>query len=195
MDLLVCPHTVALYAVRPPYPPQTVPHELTTPEREAIGTHFRGLIAAKAHPEDRRSFAFNLPNRPPLWVKHDDDIRLEASTQHFFHTLSKDDESAPRVPKVFDVFIWPPERGSLLMVMEKIEAPTLEESGISDDEAVDLAAKAVKWFLEQLPRVPESCYGRISSESGCAMHPLFQDQEARRPFANADDLAEFISQV
>lgn len=171
-----------------------MPHELTTLEREAIAAHIRSLLDAKAAPEDMRTFEFNLPGRPPLFVKQAHDILLEASTQHFFYLLSIEDESAPRIPRVFDAFLSTDHWS--FMVTEKIDAPTLSEcKDISDEEAVEYAARAVKWLLAQLPRVPDTCFGRIASESGCARHPFFKDCEAPRDFANPDDLAEWISKV
>ena len=109
-----------------------MPHELTTLERETIVTHLKGLRDT-GEPGEMRSFEFNLPGRPPLFIKHSDDILVEASTQHFFHLLANSDESAPRVPKVFDAFS--SGDGYCLMVMEKIAAPTLSDCDISEEEA------------------------------------------------------------
>ena len=81
---------------------QSVPLELTTPEHEAIVTHLKSL--EDTGEEAMRSFDFSLPGRPPLFIKQSDDILNEASTQHFFYLLANSDESAPRVPKVFDAF-------------------------------------------------------------------------------------------
>ena len=103
-----------------------------------------------------RTFEFSLPGRPPLFIKQGVDMLVEASTQHFFHLLTTRDESAPRVPKVIDAFH--SRKGSLL-IMEKMAAPTLSDCGISEEEAVELAASAVKWFLDQLPCVPDAYLG------------------------------------
>ena len=91
-----------------------------------------------------------------MFIKQGVDMLVEASTQHFFHLLTTRDESAPRVPKVIDAFH--SRKGSLL-IMEKMAAPTLSDCGISEEEAVELAASAVKWFLDQLPCVPDAYLG------------------------------------
>jgi len=140
-----------------------------------------------------RSFGFSLPGRPPLFIKQSDDILNEASTQHFFHLLANSDESAPRVPKVFDAFY--SEEGYCLMVMEKIAAPTLSECGISEEKAVEHAASAVKWLLDQLPSVPYASFGRLSSEAAPVWHQFFKDHQAPRAFANPDELAEYFVKV
>lgn len=169
-----------------------MPHELTTLERETIVTHLTGLRDT-GEPGEMRSFEFNLPGRPPLFIKHSDDILVEASTQHFFHLLANNDESAPRVPKVFDAFS--SGEGYCLMVMEKIAAPTLSDCDISEEEAVEHAASAVKWLLDQLPWVPDATFGRISSEAAPVWHRFFKDHQAPRAFANPDELAEYVSKV
>ena len=119
-----------------------------------------------------RSFEFILPGRPLLFVKHSDDILAEASTQHFFYLLADGKESAPRVPKVFDAFT--SEEGHDLMVMEKIAAPTLGDCDISKEKAVEHVASAVTWLLNQLPSVPNTSFGRISSEKAPVWHQLFK---------------------
>ncbi|KDQ11386.1 hypothetical protein BOTBODRAFT_57504 [Botryobasidium botryosum FD-172 SS1] len=169
----------------------SVPHELTDLECVAIVTHFKGL--ANAGEEAMRSFDFSLPGRPPLFVKHSDDIVAKASTQHFFYLLASGNESAPRIPKVFSAFS--SEEGYDLMVMEKIAAPTLSDCGISDDQAVEHAASAVGWLLDQLPWVPDASFGRISSERAPVWHQFFKEHRAPRAFANPDELAEYVFRV
>ncbi|CAA7262421.1 unnamed protein product [Cyclocybe aegerita] len=73
--------------------------------------------------------------RPPLFIKRSNDILFEASTQHFFYLRTIVDRSAPQVPKVLDVF--PSAKGNF-MVMEKIDAPTLKNCDISEDESVEV---------------------------------------------------------
>jgi hypothetical protein len=76
-----------------------------------------------------------------LFIKQSDDILFEASTQHFFYLCAIADGSAPRIPKIFDAFS---SAEGVFMVMEKIEAPTLESSGISEEQAVEHVAYAVR---------------------------------------------------
>ena len=177
-------------AVSDNIPLQSVPHELTTLEREAIVSHLEAV--GKLARMEMRTFEFSLPGRPPLFIKQGSDMQVEASTQHFFHLLATSDESAPRVPKVFDAF---PSRMGSLLVMEKIAAPTLSDCDISEEEAVELAASAVKWLLDQLPWVPDACFGRISSIIAPVWHQFFKDHEAPQAFAHSDELAEYVSRV
>ena len=168
-------------------------HELTELEREAIATHRKGL--GNATGEELRSFEFSLPGRPPLFVKQSYEILVEASTQNFFHLLAVNDKSAPQIPKVFDAFR--SKEGYCFMVMEKIAAPTLEDCDISEEEAVEYAASAVKWLLNQLPFVPASSFGTILSEPKAApvWHQFFKEHRAPRVFASPDELIIYVLKV
>ena len=175
------------------YSLQSIPHELAKPEREAIVAHMMGLEDVGG--EEMRSFEVTLPGRPPLFVKQSDDILAEASTQNFFYLLAKDDKSAPRIPKVFDAFS--SDEGYCFMVMEKIVAPTLSDCNISEEEAVEYAASAVKWLQNQLPSVPLSSFGAISSEPRQApvWHQFFKEHRAPRVFASPDELIKYVFKV
>ena len=81
------------------------------------------------------------------------------------------------------------------MVMEKVEGKTLALSDISQDQAVKLAATAVRWLQDQLPSVPDTMFGRISCPGARVWHPFFKDHRAGRIFADANDLATSISKV
>jgi len=81
------------------------------------------------------------------------------------------------------------------MAMEKIAAPTLSDCGIPEGKAVEHAASAVKWLLDQLPSVPYTSFGRISSEVASVWHQFFKEHQAPRAFANPDELAEYVSKV
>ena len=166
-----------------------MPHELTKLEREAIVTHLKGL--GDAGGEEMRSFEFTLPGRPPLFVKQSGDILVEASTQNFFH-LAIGDKSAPQIPKVFDAFS---SEGYCFMVMEKVAAPTLSDCDILEEEAVEYAASAVKWLLNQLPLVPLSSFGTISSEPAPVWHRFFKEHRAPRVFASPDELIRYVLKV
>jgi len=182
-----------LSAVSDNIPLQSLPHELTELEREAIVTHLKGLRGATQ--EELRSFEFSLPGRPPLFVKQSYDILVEASTQNFFHLLAINDKSAPQIPKVFDAFC--SKEGYCFMVMEKVAAPTLSDCEILEEEAVEYAASAVKWLLNQLLFVPASSFGTILSEPEAApvWHQFFKDNRAPRVFASPDELIIYVLKV
>jgi hypothetical protein len=188
---LVSTHSLLFFAVYDTIPVQSVPHELTTREREAVLAHLNGLSVLRE--EGMRSFELKVPGRPTLFVKYSDDILVEAGTQHFFYLRADGDESAPRIPKVLDAFS--SEESDCVMVMEKIEAPMLSDCGISDEAAAELAAPAVKWLLNQLPWVPDTCYGRISSGLAPVWHQFFKDHQAPKPFTNSEELAGYVSKV
>ncbi|KAI6135451.1 hypothetical protein EDD17DRAFT_1511658 [Pisolithus thermaeus] len=138
--------------------------ELTTLKREAVVTHLNGLVDAGE--ESMRS----------------DDILSEASTQHFFHLLANSDKSASRVPKVFDAFS--SHKGYCLMVMEKIAGPTLSDCGVSEEEAVEHAASAVKWILSsEVAPVSQLC--RKSAQPSASvlkeLLTLFQEESSHLP--------------
>ncbi|KAH6915614.1 hypothetical protein BKA70DRAFT_1178802 [Coprinopsis sp. MPI-PUGE-AT-0042] len=163
----------------------SVPNKLSQTERTIIVDHLRRITSC----EERRVFEIDLPNRLKMICKHDDDILNEASTQQFFYSRAKDDTSAPRIPEVFDAFSC--DQGDI-MVMEKLDALTLSEHGLSEESAVKYAAFAVGWLLDQLPWVPESCFGRISSDNAPVLHRFFKDHEAPGIFSNCEELASFV---
>jgi hypothetical protein len=171
-----------------------VPHELSQDERDAIVAYVKSL-GTNVDPEEIRSFEFSLERRPPLFVKGTDDILFEASTQHFFYLRTLVDRPAPQVPQVPQVFNAFSSRMGAFMVMEKIDALTIEECGISEEEAVEHAAFAVKWLLAQLPSIPDGIFGRISSKPAFVWHRFFKDSQSPRVFANRRELAEYILKV
>ncbi|KAG8702416.1 hypothetical protein FRC11_011496, partial [Ceratobasidium sp. 423] len=165
------------------------PHELTETEKAAI---YEASQPGKSGEQGSRFFSLSLPGRPPIFIKRcNDDVFAEASTQVFFHMLAKTDGSTPRVPRVLDAFGTP--EGDYFLVMEKIEAKTLESC--NRENAVQLAADAVAWLQEQLPSVPDTMFGRISSSVAPVWHPFFKDHQAGSGFADADGLATYISNV
>ena len=77
--------------------------------------------------------------------------------------------------------------------MEKIEAPTLSICDITEREAVESVASAVKWLLDQIPSVLGSV---ISSEGGaCVWHKFFKVHQAPVPFANSEGLLKYVLKV
>lgn len=172
---------------------QSVPNQLSQTERDIIVDRLSRLPSRRER--DSRIFDIELPDRPKMIGKQTDDAFNEASTQQFFYNRAKNDASAPQIPEVFDVFS--SDKGDI-MVMEKLEdAFTLSEleSGLSEESAVQYAASAVKWLFAQLPWVPESCFGRISSDNAPVLHHFFKDYEAPGIFANDKELASFVSKV
>ena len=81
------------------------------------------------------------------------------------------------------------------MVMEKIATPTLSDCGISEEKGIDYAASAVKWLLDQSLSVPETFFGRISSETAPVWHQFLKNHQAPRAFANPEELAEYVRKV
>ncbi|GJJ09763.1 hypothetical protein Clacol_003987 [Clathrus columnatus] len=167
----------------------TIPNELTQTERERIVEHFKNIPREERF--NTNHFDIDLEGRPTFFVKHGLDVLDEASTQFFFYTLAQKDESAPRIPKVYGAF----QDSYLFFVMEKIELPTLSTCEISEDDRVKSAASAVKWLLAQLPSVPTSIFGRISSEPSCVRHHFFKDHEAPVCFAHADALTKYVNKA
>ncbi|KAH9934568.1 uncharacterized protein BXZ73DRAFT_89620 [Epithele typhae] len=169
--------------------PSTLPHDLVEHEREAIVAHFNA-IPMDAHARSR-IFELHLPGRPPFIIKHGSDVLNEAYTQHFFYRLPRNDPLDPHIPRVFDAFS---ADDYCFLVMEKILAPTLKDSGISEEEAVGHAARAVKWLLDQTPSVPASVFGRISPSDDPVWHRFFKDHEAPRAF-DPDMLLKYIDKT
>ncbi|GJJ09764.1 hypothetical protein Clacol_003988 [Clathrus columnatus] len=168
----------------------TIPNGLTEAERELIIECY--LNIAEQEDSYTNHFDIDLEGRPTLFVKHGFDVLPEASTQSFFYNLAQKDESAPRIPKVYDAFR---QGGYSFFVMEKIELPTLSTCEISEDDTVKSVASAVKWLSAQLSLVPTSIFGRISSEPSCPRHEFFKDQEAPVCFAHADALTKYVNKA
>ena len=171
---------------------QTVPKELDESERSLIVRHLKDRWKAEEYDP---FFFFHLQGKPPLFIKSGGyDVLAEAGTQHFFYILALNDPSAPRIPKVFDAFCL--ER-KYFLVMEKIDWPTVEECIILEkDAAVERVASAVEWLLDQMPLVPRSVFGRITSEEGaCVFHRFFKDHQAPAPFVNSDALLKYVVNV
>ena len=138
---------------------------LSQPECSQIAQYFLDLPQSERVKTNH--FNFNLPERPPLFVKYGDkDLLAEASTQTFFHALAQNDKSAPGIPAVYHAFC---EHGYYFMVMERVvDLPTLRAcNSIPSEYAVKSVALAVGWLLAQMPAVPASLFGRISASGAC----------------------------
>jgi len=139
-------------------------------------------------------FNFNLPDRPPLFVKYGDgDLLAEANTQTFFYALAERDGLAPGIPAVYNTFC---ENGYYFLVMERVDLPTLEAcNSIPKEDAVKSVAFAVGWLLAQMPAVPASLFGRISTSEACVWHAFFKDHQAPVPFVSTEALSKYINKA
>ena len=171
--------------------PQSVPNQLSQTERDIIVDRLRHLISC-GEQQEARVFEIELPDRPKMIGKQSDDALNEASTQQFFYSRAENDASAPRISELFGAFS--SDEGDI-MVMEKLDALTLSQRGLSEELTVKYAASAVKWLLDQLPWVPESCFGRISSDKAPIWHRFFEDHQAPEIFTNHEELASFLFEV
>ncbi|KIY63819.1 hypothetical protein CYLTODRAFT_438417 [Cylindrobasidium torrendii FP15055 ss-10] len=175
----------------------STPSKLSEVEQAVIINKLSELQKSGYGHQGRHFFLISLPNRPTLFVKHsvDGDAFTEASTQTFFHARSKADGSTPRVAQVLDVFNT--DEGDYFLVMENVEGKTLDSPEIPLNQAVEYAATAVQWLQAQLPSVPDTLFGRISSypKEIPVWHPFFKDHRAGRVFTDASDLAASIAQV
>ena len=170
--------------------PQTVPKELTQPERDHIVKYFKNI--PRSERKDINHFDIDLPGKPTLFVKFGGDVLAEASTQAFFYALSQKDKSAPGIPKVYDAFR---EEGYSFFAMEKIKIPALSTCDISKDDAVQIVAPTIKWLLAQMPSVPDSVFGRISSEPARVWHQFFKEHRAPVPFVNSKAVTLYVNKV
>jgi hypothetical protein len=165
---------------------------LSQPECSLIAQYFLDLPLSER--ANTNHFNFNLPERPPLFVKYGDrDLLAEASTQTFFHALAQRDTSAPGIPTVYNAFR---ENGYYFLVMEKVDLPTLGAcNSVPTEYTVKCAAFAVEWLLAQMPAVPASLFGRISASEACVWHPFFKDHQAPEPFVSSEAVSKYINKV
>ena len=66
---------------------QTVPKELTQPERDDIVKYHKNLPLDEK--KDSNHFNIDPPGKPTLFVKYGGDVLAEASTQSFFAPLAQ----------------------------------------------------------------------------------------------------------
>ena len=77
--------------------------------------------------------------------------------------------------------------------MEKLESPTVRTCNILVETELESVASAVKWLFDQMPLVPDSVFGRISSEKeACVRHGFFKECEAPVPFVNSEALLKYV---
>jgi hypothetical protein len=121
----------------------TVPEILSQNERDQIVRYFLDIPLSQRVKANH--FNFGLAGWPPVFVKYgDSDLLAEASTQSFFHALSRGDRSTPGIPAVYNAFCG---NGYYFIVMEKVDLPTLKGcDSIQDDYAVQRVASAVGWL-------------------------------------------------
>jgi hypothetical protein len=165
---------------------------LSRSECSQIAQHFLNLPGIDRVKTNH--FNFDLPERPPLFVKYGGmDLLAEASTQTFFHDLAQRDRLAPGIPAVYNAFR---EHGYHFLVMERVDLPTLGAcNSITSECAVERIAYAVGWLLAQMPAIPPSLFGRISTEEACVWHRFFKDHKAPVPFVSSEALSKYINKV
>lgn len=154
--------------------------------RQKVLDYFRTL--SKVY--DTNHFVLHLPNEPAYFVKYggDKDIRVEAETQTYFYNLAQEDDSAPRIPKIYEVFN---HSGCSFSVMEYVTGQTLE--AVDPSEAVSLAAFALRWLLNQ--QLPSDVLGTVGSEGSRVRHHFFKDNRAPYPFANVQALQTYVNKA
>ncbi|KAF9067662.1 hypothetical protein BDP27DRAFT_901226, partial [Rhodocollybia butyracea] len=170
-------------------PLQSVPSLLTKPERDAIVTHLDGLFSRNAARKISAPSNLVCLEDPRCLSNTATTSSWPRPVPNTFYFLSIGDDSAPRIPKVLDAFSF--KRG-YIVAMEKIAAPTLSACNISEEEAVEYAAFAMKWLIDQLPSVPDTSFGSILSKETPVLHCFFKEQEAPYVFSNPDELAEYV---
>ena len=140
--------------------------------------------------QGRRYQQFRLPPAERTRKYGDDkDVLVEAKTQTYFYNLAQQDDSAPRIPKVYEVFN---HSGRYFSVMEYVTGLTLE--AVDPSEAVSLATFALRWLLNQQP--PSHVFGTVGSvEGSCVRHHFFKDNRAPYAFANVQALQVYVNKV
>ena len=155
--------------------------------RKDVIDHVRTL----SNVNDNNNFIFRQSGKPTFFVKYgDEDALVEAKTQMYFYDLAQHDDSAPRIPKVYDVF---DDSVRYYSVMEYVEGQTLETAVSSEVDAVTLATSAIRWLLNQ--KLPPSEFGTIASSDVSVRHHFFKDDRAPVAFANARALQAYVNKV
>ena len=73
--------------------------------------------------------------------------------------------------------------------------PTLSACDITEDDAVQSVAPAIKWLLAQINSIPTSIFGGISSELARVCNQFFKDHRAPVPFVNAQAVTKYVTKV
>jgi len=172
-------------------PRLVVQESLTEREKEVIFKHWKNTPLAER--SSTNHFDFVREGKPTLFVKYGGhDLLDEGSTQTFFHSLAQSDSSAPHIPAVYSAFRL---EGRHFLVMEKVDMPTLESCGIAENDAIQRAASAVGWLLNQMHSIPSDMFGRISFRSTPVWHQFFKDHQAPVPFISSEALEKYINKA
>ena len=142
--------------------------------------------------DDTNHFVFRPPGEHAYFVKYSDDkdVLVESETQTYFYNLAQQNDSAPGIPKVYDVFR---DSGRYFSVMEYVAGQTLETVS-SEVVAISIATSAIRWLLSQ--ELPSDAFGMVaSSNSTCVRHHFFKDNRAPLAFANARALQAYVNKV
>ena len=175
-------------------PLQVVPHDLSESDRLQIVACVKDFDRER---EELRGFRHTLSDGLEVFVKLGNNNLPEAITQDFFYRCSISDDSAPQIPKVLDVF-HSRGTGNNLIVMEWLDAKPLDLcAGMTRDEAVEHAARAVGWLHDQFVHVPDPYkrVGRILSPKALVIHKIFKDNYSPGPFTDIEHLANYFSKV
>jgi len=174
-----------------PDPRLIVQESLAAREKEDIFKHWKNTPLAER--SNTNHFDFVREGKPTFFVKYGGyDILDQASTQAFFHSLAQGGSSAPHIPAVYSAFRW---EGRHFLIMEKVDMPTLEICDISETEAVQSAAFAVGWLLDQMHSIPSDMFGRISFRSTPVWHQFFKDHYAPVPFVSSEALEKYVNKA
>lgn len=151
--------------------------------------------------QTRPIFQQHHPPRPAQALRQVRSLNLlaEARTQQYLYKLTGVNPKDLRIPAVIDVFT---DNGWAFLVMEYIEAPTLEHwiaaAGTQVERkqrmqwAAQQVAATVAW-LHTCPRPVGTYLGPIGG--GLIQHDFFADREAPLEFADVQMLQDYINRV
>ena len=144
---------------------------------------------------------------------NDTDILNVGDTQAFVYGAFKNLPNAPRVPKVYNCFLWD---GMQYLAMEKVDLPTVEAwvGGARDkaetqsrfNAACRAVADALNWLFHLSPLAgaeigliegvhTQTQSERVRATSGRARHPFFGDSDAPYRYTNGLALEKHINKV
>ncbi|KAF9023724.1 hypothetical protein BDZ89DRAFT_1069643 [Hymenopellis radicata] len=125
----------------------------------------------------------------PVFIKFGPEVANEAKTQEYMFNQAATDPHAPRIPKVYYSF----EDYQGYTVMEFFDAPTVEEcleaNPAQAEHLYDKVAEALDWLLTR--PVPANTLGTVGG--GPALHAIFRDEVAPRPFDSAKALEDHFN--
>jgi len=113
-----------------------------------------------------------------------EDVKFQCKTQEYIHSITLNDPSAPRVPKVVEYFTVEPYDAYLVMELIEGSPPA--------DNAYKKLADALQWLYD----VPAPTGAKIGSiGGGPARHDIFQDFQAPLLFTSNEALHNYVNEV